>query len=421
MVRLGGVDPFLCARGGEEASLWSAGVTLEEVPGVPSAFAVPFAAGIPMTLRWVSRSVTVVTEHTGDPGAPAGVDWRALARADGILVVLKGTATRAEISRQLLDAGKSADTPVAVVEWGTTPAPRVVSTTLDGLAGVELGSPALIVIGDVAGLDHTAPSAGPLAGARVVVTRPEGDVDTLADALRGAGAQVVRLPVIEIADPDDGGEALASAAANLARYQWVAFTSANAVRRLLALVPDVRALAGTQVAALGPATAAALAHFHVSPDLVADRASAEGLGDAFPVATSSGAAVLFPSSAGARPTLPEALRAKGWRVDEVVAYRTAPARGPDPDVLRDLGRADAVTFASPSAVEAYASLRTEDGGFLPVPPVVACIGPVTADAARAAGFEVAVVAARASAASLVDALVDALSGVLARGPEVPPR
>lgn len=254
--------------------------------------------------------------------------------------------------------------------------------------------------------------AGTLAGTCVVVTRPAGEADELADALRRAGARVVAFPVIEIVDPQDGGAALAEAAADLARYRWVAFTSANAVRRLLALVPDAGALsaAGIALAAVGPATAAALAEHHLVADLVADRASAEGLADAFPVAPAPGARVLFPASAGARETLPDALRAKGWAVDVVVAYRTAPAPAPSAAMVGELEAASALTFASPSAVEAYVGLRAPGGGTLPVPPVVACIGPVTAAAARAAGFHVGLVAPRASAEGMVGALADALAG-----------
>ncbi|HTX62468.1 MAG TPA: uroporphyrinogen-III C-methyltransferase [Acidimicrobiales bacterium] len=418
VVRLKGGDPFLFGRGGEEAeALRAADVEFEVVPGVPSAFAVPASAGIPVTHRGMSTSVTVVTGHVEDPGAGGGVDWASLGRAGGTLVVLMGMAQRAEIARRLLDAGRPADTPVAVVEWGTTPAQRVARTTLEGLARVTLGSPAVIVVGDVAGFDLSGSITAPLSGTTVVVTRPRGDApDDLADALRAAGARVVPFPVVEIAAPSDGGAALVAAASDLARYEWIAFTSANAVRCLLALVPDVRVLSGVRLAAVGPATAAALVEHRLVPDLVPDRTSAAGLGGLFPVATAPGAAVLFPCSESARPTLPAALREKGWVVDVVVAYRTVPAPAPPVAVVRQLAHASAVTFASPSAVEGYVSCRTDDGSPLPVPPVVACIGPVTADAARAAGLAVTAVASSASAASLVGSLIDALAEPSATGP-----
>jgi uroporphyrin-III C-methyltransferase len=154
VVRLKGGDPFVFGRGGEEAAaLREAGIDYEVVPGVSSAFAVPAAAGIPVTHRELSASVTVVTGHTGDPAEPGGVDWEALARGGGTLVILMGMADRAEIAARLLAAGRAPTTPVAVVHWGTTDAQRVLRSTLGALAEVELPAPAVIVVGPVAALD----------------------------------------------------------------------------------------------------------------------------------------------------------------------------------------------------------------------------------------------------------------------------
>ena len=156
VVRLKGGDPFVFGRGGEEAEvLRRAGVDVEVVPGVTSAFAAPAAAGIPVTHRTASTSVTVVTGHAGDPALP-GVDWDLLGQLEGTLVILMGMAARAAIAERLLAAGRSRDTPVAVVHWGTTTRQQVVRTTLDGLAAVELPAPSVIVVGTVAGLDMTA-------------------------------------------------------------------------------------------------------------------------------------------------------------------------------------------------------------------------------------------------------------------------
>jgi uroporphyrin-III C-methyltransferase len=151
VVRLKGGDPFVFGRGGEEVqALRDAGVEYEVVPGVSSAFAVPAAAGIPVTHRGLSSSVTVVTGHTGDPSAPGGVNWEALGRAGGTLVVLMGMATRSAIASELMASGRPATTPVAVVHWGTTDRQQVVRTTLDSLAEVDLPAPSIIVIGPVA-------------------------------------------------------------------------------------------------------------------------------------------------------------------------------------------------------------------------------------------------------------------------------
>ncbi len=156
VVRLKGGDPFVFGRGGEEAeALRRAGVDVEIVPGVTSAFAAPAAAGIPVTHRTVSTSVTVVTGHAGDPTLP-GVDWDVLGRLEGTLVVLMGMGARSVIAERLMAAGRRPDTPVAVVRWGTTDRQEVARTTLDRLAEVGLEAPATIVVGAVAALDVTA-------------------------------------------------------------------------------------------------------------------------------------------------------------------------------------------------------------------------------------------------------------------------
>ena len=325
VVRLKGGDAFLFGRGGEEAeALSAAGVAWEVVPGVTSAVAVPAAAGIPVTHRGLSTSVTVVTGQVGDPTAPGGADWEALGRASGTVVVLMGMATRGAIARGLRAGGRDPQTPVAVVEWGTTPAQRVARTTLEGLEQVDLGPPAVIVVGEVAGLDLG--SVGrPLTGRVVAVTRPAEQSGPLVAALAAAGARVVVVPVVEIGDPDDGGAALAAAATRVHEYDWVAFSSANAVHRFVPLLRDGRALARCRLATVGAATAAALASWRLVADLVPSRPGAEGLVADFPEAGPGGRALL-PRAAGGRPELAAGLRRRGWDVDEVVAYRTVPRR-----------------------------------------------------------------------------------------------
>jgi uroporphyrin-III C-methyltransferase len=154
VVRLKGGDPFVFGRGGEEAeALRQAGVGYEVVPGVSSAFAAPAAAGIPVTHRGMATSVSVVTGHLGDGSAAAGVDWDALGRSGGTLVILMGMSERAGIAEALLASGRPTDTPVAVVHWGTTPDQKVVHSTLGQLSTVDLPAPAVIVVGPVAELD----------------------------------------------------------------------------------------------------------------------------------------------------------------------------------------------------------------------------------------------------------------------------
>jgi uroporphyrinogen III methyltransferase/synthase len=404
VVRLKGGDPFVFGRGGEEAqALRAAGVPFEVVPGVTAALAVPAYAGVPVTHRGLASAVTVVTGRAGDAGGEA-VDWEALARAQGTLVILMGMEHRADIAARLVAGGRPPGTPVVVVQDGTTAAQRLERTTLDRLHACGLGPPATIVVGEVAGLALEWFGAGPLAGTAVVVTRAAGRAGRLVTSLEAAGARVVAVPVVETADPDDGGEALRHAMARVGEFGWVVFSSAVAVGRALGALDDVRALAGVRLGVVGPATAEALAQWHLRPDVTAEPASAEGLAASMPL-PGTRRRVLYPRAAEARPTLVAGLGARGWDVEDVVAYRTVPAGGSlSPAVLDAAAAADVVTFASPSAVRAY----LEVAGGRRTPPLVVCIGPVTAEAARRAGLAVSVEAHDPSAEGLVEAVVAAV-------------
>jgi uroporphyrinogen III methyltransferase/synthase len=420
VVRLKGGDPFVFGRGGEEAeALAAAGVDFEVVPGVTAAVAVPAYAGVPVTHRGLSTSFTVVTGHSRQ-ALDAEVDWDALARVGGTIVVLMGVAHRDEIVRRLIAAGRPPTTPVAAVGWGTRPSQRTVRTTLAGLPAADLEPPVTMVIGPVARLDLAWFERRPLFGWTVVVTRARSQASTLVDRLRSVGAGTVELPVISVTTAADGGASLGSAAERLDRYEWVVFTSANAVEALMGLVRDARAFGSARVAAIGTGTAEALGRWRLVADLVPERFVAEGLLDVFPdrppadaASSGSGAGgrVLLPRAAEARDVLPKGLRAKGWQIDVVEAYRTERMR-PSGEALAAVRSAQVVTFTSSSTVRGF--LEVVDRG--DVPPVVACIGPITADTARSLGLQVDVVAATHTVEGLVDALAKARRATGGKGP-----
>jgi uroporphyrinogen III methyltransferase/synthase len=400
VVRLKGGDPFVFGRGGEEAAaLQAAGVPFEVVPGITSAVAVPAYAGIPVTHRGVSTSFTVVTGHSRH-AVDSDLDWDALARSGGTLVVLMGVAHRAEIAAHLMAAGRSPDTPVAAVRWGTRPTQQTVRTTLAGLPEVVLEPPVTLVIGEVAALDLRWFEDRPLLGRRVVVCRARHQASSLVDRLRRLGAEAVEVPVIEITGPSDGGVGLRQAAFAVRDNDWVVFTSPNAVERFFALLRDARALGDVGVAAIGPGTATALADRGVLADLTPDRSLAEGLVEAFPRGPGR---VLLPQAAAARPVLAAGLGEKGWAVEVVEAYRTTPAT-PPPDLLAAAAKADAIAFTSASTVVNYLDAAGPDA----VPPAVVCIGPVTAATASERGLTVTAVAERHT----LDGLLDVLAAVL---------
>jgi uroporphyrinogen III methyltransferase/synthase len=401
VVRLKGGDPFVFARGGEEAqALADAGVPFEVVPGITSAIAVPGYAGVPVTHRGLSTSFTVVTGHE-DPWAATATDWDAVARVGGTIVVLMGVATRAAIAERLIHGGLDGATPVAAVTWGTRPEQRTTRTTLAELGAADLRSPSVIVIGAVAGVDVGWFERRPLFGRRVVVTRTRTQASDLVARLHDLGAETIELPVIDIADPADGGAALRDAAASVHRYDWVVFTSANAVARFVALLRDARAFGNARVAAIGPGTAEALRTYNVEADLVPHEFVAESLLDAF---DDGPGRVLVPRAAVARDVLPDGLRAKGWDVDVVETYRTVRPTI-DQQALAAVATADAVTFTSSSTVANFVDVAGTDR----VPDIVACIGPITAETARNAGLRVDVVAAEHTIAGLVGALGEAFA------------
>jgi uroporphyrinogen III methyltransferase/synthase len=413
VVRLKGGDPFVFGRGGEEVeALARAGIAFEVVPGVTSAFAAPAVAGIPVTHRGIASSVTVVTGRVGGaPGAKAGApDWEALARAGGTLVILMGMATRAAIADALIAGGRAPETPAAVVARATTSTQQVVHTTLSGLAGVDLASPAVIVVGPVVALaaDPSATAATPaLSGRTVVCTRTGPRAAALVDGLEWAGATTIELPLTRQVDPADGGVALRASAAAVTTYRWVVFTSVNAAERFMAELRDARDLGGTSVAAVGRATADALRRAGVEPDLLPAEHSARGLVEAFPAAPVDDArGVLFPSADIAPATIDAGLGRKGWDVRRVEAYRTVAAAAPDPALLARVAQADALVLTAASSVDAFLRLRTPEGVAVSVPAHVVCIGATTAEAARAAGMTGVAEAWGASAEGIVAELSD---------------
>lgn len=241
--------------------------------------------------------------------------------------------------------------------------------------------------------------SGPLSGTTMVVTRATDQAASLTAALVAQGADVVEMPVIAIADPIDGGRALAEAVRCLGTYDWVVTTSPNGSRRLAAAIASEGGTredhAGTRFAAVGPKTAAPLVEAGLTLDLIPDKAVAEDLLEAFPPPPPGGR-VLLARAEVARPVLPEGLRAAGWEVDVVTAYRNV---GPviATGLLERARDADWVTFTSESTVRRYVDILGE-----PVPVQAVCIGPISAAAARELGFRV-VEADPHSVAGLVDA------------------
>ena len=398
VVRLKGGDPFVFARGGEEAAaLAAAGVAFEVVPGITSAAAVPAYAGIPVTMRYTSTSFTVVTGHEDPAKGEGSVNWEAVAALGGTVVVLMGAARCRTICDRLVTAGMAPDTPAAAVQWGTRPRQRTLRATLATLADLAPQPPATIVIGEVAAADLAWFENRPLFGRRIVVTRAQPQAAALAADLRRRGAEAIELPAIAFEPPEDL-DRLARAAAEVGRYDWVAFTSPTGVARFFEHLRDARSLGGVRVAAIGPGTAAALADLNVVADLVPKQFVAEALLETLSDEGGPGR-VLIPRAETARDVLPVGLVAKGWDVDVVSAYRTV-VPAPDPAAAALLAEAEVITFTSSSTVTNFADTYGADAA----PKVVATIGPITTETARDRGLEVAIEAIDHTVEGLIDAL-----------------
>jgi uroporphyrinogen III methyltransferase/synthase len=406
VVRLKGGDPYVFGRGGEEAeALAAAGVPFEVVPGITSAIGAATYAGIPVTHRGLSTHFTVVTGHEDPTKERTDVDWHALARTGGTLVILMGAGRVGDIAAALVDGGLAPDTPVAAVRNGTRPDQHAVRATLATIADAGVRSPSAIVVGAVAGLDLAWFERRQLFGRSVVVTRAREQASELRNSLESLGAEVLELPTIAF-------EPLDFALPPLHRYAWLVFTSANGVdaffERGLAMAGyDTRALGALRVAAIGPGTVGALEARGVRPDLVPERFVAESLLEAFPAPGSPGERVLVVRPEEARDVLPEGLGARGHEVDVLSVYRTVKA-APDDAMLERVrtGKVDAITFTSSSTVTNLCDVL---GGVPDPQPVVVSIGPVTSDTARARGFRVDAEADPHTIAGVVDAVAAALT------------
>jgi len=420
VVRLKGGDPFVYGRGGEEAeALAAAKVPFEVVPGVTSATAVPAYAGIPVTHRGVASSFAVVTGHEAPSKEKSTINWDALVGVD-TLVVLMGVGNLTRVVEELTRRGRSSDTPVALIQWGTFGTQRTVVGTLadivQSVRAAGLRAPAVTVVGDVVALRDKLRwfDLKPLYGLRVLVTRARNQASRLSSALRSLGAQPVECPLTEIAPPLDW-EPLDAAIRRLnvaggnSTYHWIVFTSANGVSAFLERLSlaglDARAMGVAKVAAIGPATAEVLAAHGVRADLVPGAYVSKALADE--MGTVDGLRVLLLRADIARPTLFQRLVDAGALVEEVVVYRTVRPEGLESQLRGILPELDVITFTSSSTVRHFVeALSSQGSAAIPEDVAVACIGPITAETARQMGLQPEVVAEEYTIDGLVKALLE---------------
>jgi uroporphyrinogen III methyltransferase/synthase len=422
VVRLKGGDPLVFGRGAEEAEfLFHHGIPFEIVPGVTAGVGATAFAGIPVTHRGAASGVAFVTGHAdpeGERPARAGqprLDWPALARFPGTLVVYMGVTHLAAICRTLIKHGKPAGTAAAVIESGTLASQRVVQGTLETIAGevrrAVVRPPALLVIGTV--VERRSELAWfeslPLFGQRIVVTRPIVEAEHSASLLESLGAEVLLAPTVEILPVADPGP-LDHAIQDLRNFDWLVFTSSNGVRffveRMLERGQDVRALGHLKIAAIGPGTAHALARYHLLADLVPDTFRSEALAEAL-ASRASGCRILLARADRGRALLKEEL-AKVALVDQVAVYRNADSESLPEAVVERMatGTIDWIMLTS-SAITArlHALLPEAARARLGRDTRLASLSPVTSATVNQLGWTVAVEASTYTWEGLVEALL----------------
>ena len=413
VVRLKGGDPFVFGRGAEEAkAIVDAGILFEIIPGITSAIAAPAYAGIPVTNRAQNSHVTFFTGHEDPAKTESSIDFAALAKLGGTQVMLMGVERIDSITREMLARGVRADLPVALVRWGTTGRQETLVGTLADIAKrvVEAGfeAPAVAVFGDVVALRENLNwyEKRPLSGKRIVVTRTRKQASALSEQLRALGADILELPTIRIEPPTDLRE-FAELVQDAHAYDWIVFTSANAVEAFFEmffkLYDDAREIGAARIAAIGPATAQRVRDFRLHVDLQPEEFVAESIVREFQKQGGvENLRILLARAEKARDVLPKQLSEMGAIVDQGIAYRTVPETRDTTGARRRLLEegADLITFTSSSTVENFLALG------LPWPKGmrVASIGPITSKTARDHGLKIDIEAKRHDIGGLVEAI-----------------
>lgn len=420
--RLKGGDPFVFGRGGEEAeALAENNIDFEVVPGVSSAVAAPAYAGIPITHRGYSSSFAVIPGYEDMTKEESAIDWSKLATGAGTLIFLMAVKNMNVLVKKLMENGRSPDTPVAVIRWGTRPDQKTITGSLKNITGIvkekDIKPPAVMVVGEVVKLRKRLMwyEKKPMFGHRVLVTREHaGGFEPLEEL----GAEMIEFPTIEIAPPENYDE-LDSAINKIEAYNWIIFTSGNGVeyflKRLMEKDKDIRDLKGIRICAIGTKTAAEIKKYGIKVDLIPEEFNAEGLIEAFLKIQNSkfknqslkGIKILLPRAEKAREIFPEKVRELGGEIDVPAAYRAVKPEMHGKRLKRFLkeGRISVATFTSASTFDNFMKIIGEDADELLKDVAIAVIGPVTARAVEKAGLKVQIMPETATIEAMVEEII----------------
>jgi len=421
--RLKGGDPFVFGRGGEEAeALASEGIEFEIVPGVSSAVAAPAYAGIPLTHRLYSSSMTIVPGYEDTTKEESSINWDALAKGTGTIVFLMAVKNISLVCRKLIENGKRQETPVAVIRWGTRSDQKTIVSDLKDIARLveekDIKPPAVMVVGEVVRLRETLKwyENKPLFGRRVLVTREHSEGF---EALEDLGAEVIEFSTIKIVPPENWRE-LDSAIDKIESYNWLIFTSANGVKfffkRLFEKERDIRDLKGIKICSVGEKTASFINSFGIKVDLVPEIFNAEGLVKAFASGQTEdglkGLRFLLPRAQEAREVFPAKVRELGGEIDVATAYRAVKPEVHGKRLRRFLkeGKISIATFTSAATFNNFMSIMEDDALGLLKGVAIAVIGPVTAKAVEKAGLKVSIMPEEATIEAMVKGIIEWSAG-----------
>ena len=419
VTRLKGGDPFVFGRGGEEAQeLQKAGIEFEIVPGISSSIAAPAYAGIPVTYRGLASAFMVVTGHEDPTKEETAVNWEQVAKFSGTRVILMGVEHIGRIASELMAHGAAADTPVAMVRWGTTCQQQTIQGTLATIGDIAeragFKPPAVTVIGEVARLRDKLKwfERRPLFGKRIVVTRSREQAGELMRQLTELGADVLEIPTISIRPPKKIGP-LREAIEGIGLYDWLVFTSPNGVEaffhEFFAKHKDIRSIGALKIAAIGEATAQRVTELHLEVDLQPAEFTSEALLAEFKKSVScENLKFLLPRANLADERLARGLEDLGAIVDDLDANQTVPdtedRNGHRARLLNE--GADLITFTSSSTVANFCDLMDVPALLKRFPQMrLVSIGPQTTAAAKAHGLETAAEAKIHTIPGLADAVL----------------
>ncbi|MCB2183065.1 MAG: uroporphyrinogen-III C-methyltransferase [Desulfobulbaceae bacterium] len=425
VVRLKGGDPFIFGRGGEELEeLVAAGLPFEAVPGVTSASAAATFAGVPITHRKHTASVAFITGHEDPNKKESNIAWDKISTGVGTLVFYMGIKNLESITSNLMKHGRDPQTPVAVVRWASRPNQKSVVGTLETIARIvreqDIKPPALTIVGDVVKLRDTINwyEERPLFGKRIVVTRTRDQASELVALLEENGANCLEFATISLQPPDSWDD-LDAALDKLQDFQWIVFTSINAIHpffeRLYGRGLDSRALSHCKIAAVGRVTDECLRTYGIVSDLLPEKFTGEGMAESFEERGVKGDKILLPRALKAREILPERLAKAGAEVTVVPVYqnkRPDSFEGMHEKLLANLRdrQVHMVTFTSSSTVTNFIEMLgitdTLELQSLMQGVKVAAIGPITAKTVRKVGLEVDVQPDVYTIPAMVDAIVD---------------